>query len=320
MRPDLFDVLVEAKADAPPPRLGVDEIVAAGKRRQRRRTAGWVIAAATAAVVAIAVPQIITRPVAQQPATPSGPGPSFTFSEFTAGQLRVTNPAEWRPRWQLAAVTNLRGDNWYGLLRVYPPGVDPMSDFDPSAKTLRTYSVHGRTAFFIERDGTPGPFVWDYGGGMAVMDVDEAVTPAEQRDVAEAFAPTAPRPVRLSFKVDHLPVDYRLTRVTGSTRDAGFRIEVASIGPGPVRSITVEVADPPSSTDGFSSTPSCRVRTTERTDCGLRSADGSYSITVSGALGIAQSELFKILTSVQYAEKSTIPVSEALPESALPAR
>lgn len=62
------------------------------------------------------------------------------------------------------------------------------------------------------------------------------------------------------------------------------------------------------------------MRTTERTDCGIRSADGSYSITVSGDLGIAQSELFKILTSVQYAENATFPVSEALPESALPER
>lgn len=312
MRPDLFDVLVQAKADAPPPRIGVDEMVTAGKRRQRRRRAGWVIAAVTATAVAITVPQLITRPVAQQPATPPGAGPYFTFSEFTAGQLRVTNPAEWRPRWQLATVTNLRGDNAYGLLRVYPPGVDPMTDFDPSVRTLRTYSVHGRNAFFIERDGAPGPFVWDYGGGMAVLDVDEAVTPDEQRQVAEVFAPTAPRPVRLSVKVDHLPVGYRLTSVTGS-----MRIELAF---GPVRTITVEVADPPSSTDGLSSTPACHVRTTERTDCGLRSPDDRYSITVSGDLGIAQSELFKILTSVQYAGKSTFPVSEALPESALPER
>ena len=41
----LSDLLREAKADAPPLRLDVEDVVAAGRTRRRRRNTGWVLAA-----------------------------------------------------------------------------------------------------------------------------------------------------------------------------------------------------------------------------------------------------------------------------------
>src|SRR5262245_54062840 len=85
MSQDLYELLQAAKADAPPMRRTVEDIIADGRRRQGRRRLAWASGASAvlAAVVAasVAVPQLAASPRQQgaaglAPITAASVGPS----------------------------------------------------------------------------------------------------------------------------------------------------------------------------------------------------------------------------------------------------
>src|SRR5438552_3072561 len=173
---DVRELLEIAKADAPAPRLGVDDIVAAGRRRKRwrrgQRLGGLAIAAATAVVLVGtglafapgrpdsgtlvgAAPQ--TEPAPMQPA-PSPPF-TFTFSGFTVDNYRVLDPTEVTPGYQIASIADTSNGGFASLI-VYQPGA-----FDPKEFTSGTkVTVHSRQAFLVTAQRSQVQSVTQVGG------------------------------------------------------------------------------------------------------------------------------------------------------------
>jgi hypothetical protein len=106
---DLRDVLEIAKEGAPPPRNGVDDIVANGRRLQRRRRTAWL--SGSAAVVALVAAGAVAVPtfaggggggVGQESAAAPGDGPvtfpvpsapfDMSVGASTVGNYRITAP------------------------------------------------------------------------------------------------------------------------------------------------------------------------------------------------------------------------------------
>jgi hypothetical protein len=164
--PDMRDILLMAKGDAPPARHSVDEIIAAGQRRRRRAFAyrvggaGMVAAAVATAAVLVSVnltvagsQGTVVQPAVAPPA-PTTPAPSppftFTFDGYQVGGYRVLAPDEVTPAYQAAGVMrDVAGANgkvttrYAGSLTVYQPGL-----FDPARfRTGTRLTVHGREAF-----------------------------------------------------------------------------------------------------------------------------------------------------------------------------
>ncbi|HWS33255.1 MAG TPA: hypothetical protein VN408_10990, partial [Actinoplanes sp.] len=132
----LPDLLNEAKTGAPPPRYGVEDVVAAGRRRRRRRNSEWaIVAAAVILAVVIGVPQILTRwdggpPVL--PAVPDGPAPSpsvsglaFSFHGYRSGAYQISDAVWLYPDRTGARVYRAGTEDSVGGLEVYRPGVVP---------------------------------------------------------------------------------------------------------------------------------------------------------------------------------------------------
>src|SRR5689334_17882307 len=94
----LSDLLETAREDAPAARYTVDDIVAAGRRRGRRHNAGWALAAVAAVMVAIGLPQIVSRAPDSRPlpAAPTHiPRPlDLLFKSFKVGSFTIGDP-EW---------------------------------------------------------------------------------------------------------------------------------------------------------------------------------------------------------------------------------
>jgi hypothetical protein len=184
MSQDLYELLQAAKADAPPMRHTVDDIVADGRRRRGRRRVGWAggTSAVLVAVVAasVAVPQLVSRPThgAAGPAAPASstaasptaaafryPDALFAygFRGYTVGHFEVSTPILVTPGYQEAyvrkdgEVLNLYGDNgtkkgivvatapgYSGMLTVYRPGVFQPTRFLKAEKI----QVHGRPGYY----------------------------------------------------------------------------------------------------------------------------------------------------------------------------
>lgn len=225
----LSDLLDEARADAPPARYDVDDVVAAGRKRQRRRTAGWTIAAAAAVAVAIGVPQIVTRadpaprpvaPVATTPA-PTTPAVGFSFAGYRAGRFHVDDPRWWGLAGESAPIRKAGVTDPVGTLFVYRPGVDPF--VRPHAPTTTgTTPVRGRKAYFVQPYAPSPPaerwLAWEYADdAIAVVEPQAArgMTDAELRQVAEGFTPgtPVPVPVRLPFRAGYVSGDYTLVDI-----------------------------------------------------------------------------------------------------------
>jgi hypothetical protein len=317
----MHDVLMEAKADAPPAKLSVDDLVTAGKRRQRRRSAGWVTVAAAVAAAAIVVPQVVARPNAVPTAAPATapvnqPAVSYAFSAFTAGPLKVSSPSLWLSTLQMAEVTDVRKKGSFGFLKVYLNGANPLRDF-PGFKMVDTDPVNGRHAFFIEKKfskGTEREFAWDIGGGVAVLQFE--ATLAEQRRLAEAFR-AVPRPLRMSFKVGYVPDGYRFAGAMDNTGGISSTIRVEATGK---QAISLSIGEHVQTRTDYTSTPTCYLEIETHRNCVVASDGGRHVIQVTGDVSTDQSELLKILASVRYDRSSSYLVSEALPASALPER
>src|SRR5689334_281998 len=230
----LSELLDDVRADAPPARYDVAVAVRAGKRLRRRRRAGWAVAAATAAVVAIGVPQLVTRadpppqpvtPAVTTPApVPGGTSVAFQFAGYAAGAFRVADPVAWTLAGDTAAIREAASGKQVGSLQLFRPGVYPFSRSTPAAHMTDTARVDGRRAYFVESGGDRW-LAWEYAdGATAVVQplTVRGLSDAQLRQVAEAFTPGTPAPVRLAFTAGYVTGDYTLAEVVADPA-AGVR-------------------------------------------------------------------------------------------------
>lgn len=361
----LSELLDDVRADAPPARYDVADAVRAGKRLRRRRRAGWAAAAATAAAVAIGVPQLVTRAdPPPQPITPVVPTPApaptvsrtvvdYEFAGYTAGSFRVADPSVWTLAGDVAPIRAAGSGEQVGFLQVFRPGVDPFSRAKPAAHMTDTARVDGRRAYFVESNGDRW-LAWEYAdGATAVVKpvVNRGLSDAELRQVAEAFTPGRPAPVRVAFRAGYIAADYTLAEVVADPA-ADVRTAATFV---PATQVMLRLHQPdrglPPGTHGLASqvlsirltTPAGRTATdmpttTECVDgirpgsskqlmggsCGRQLAGGMYVLEVVGGPTISQSELRKVLEAVEVADladsSAWLPVTTAIPAGHLPRR
>jgi hypothetical protein len=168
--PDIHEILQIAKADGPPARHSVEDVVTAGRRRRRRAFvqrvggAGVVgVALATAGVltaVNLALPndrRANTLVLPASPPAPTAPAPSppftFTFTGYRVDSYRVLAPDVVTSAYQSAGVVRDRravdgtvSIEYAGTLTVYQP-----KTFNPQPLQSGTrLTVQGRDAFQTE--------------------------------------------------------------------------------------------------------------------------------------------------------------------------
>jgi hypothetical protein len=198
--PDMREILQIAKADPPPARYTVDDIVVAGQRRRRRALAhriGGAGVLATAVVTAgvlvavnLALPggRGVQMPVvpAQNPPAPKAAEPwppfTFTFGAYQVDNYRVLAPDEVSLDSQVAVVVRDGTDGngkplsrAVGTLTVYQPGKynsEPASADGRVAAPRTKVTVQGREAF-----------QWEFSTKMPVAPSPTGQTPRfEQQD------------------------------------------------------------------------------------------------------------------------------------------
>jgi hypothetical protein len=232
---DIRELLELAKADAPASRLGVEQIVAAGRRRLRRRRialggAGAATALAVGVVAAVALLDPAPGPVNQPPAAPesvaAAPSPpfSFTFAGYTVGDYRVGPPAQATPAYASAPIYQDHIDvgkppelsRPVGSLTVYQPGVFRTDVFAMG----QPLTVRGRTAYtttLTHRDPSAAPYTsmalaFQYNdNAWAVIDSNEVALPLTvERALAEELRTTGARPARAPYALGYVPSGYKL--------------------------------------------------------------------------------------------------------------
>ncbi|GAA1873936.1 hypothetical protein GCM10009687_47360 [Asanoa iriomotensis] len=233
-----------AVSTEPPPRYGVEEIVAQGKRVQRRRRArGW----AASGTAALAVLGVVATVVAQGGAKPAqetaaaltvpaaGPPFSFTVAGYKVGKLRVAPPIDVSTAYQISPVyaddmvTNDRavdesepstdqGPTLYAYLTVYRPGA-----YEPGKLAKGTsVTIAGRPGLEL---GTLGKgthvrtLAWQYDtDAWAVIDAYSSTgdnpTATQLRELAAGLRGAAPTPARVPVTVGHVPAGYELGEVS----------------------------------------------------------------------------------------------------------
>lgn len=176
MKRELSELLSEAKADPPPPRYGVDDAVAAGRKLQTRRRTAWAGAGSAAAVVAVAaavaVPQMIpgkpapestapaatttkTTPSKQASGPVSYPGSNwdYAFKGYTVGQYQVGDPFLVTANYQQARIRI--GDE---LEEVYEGDGIPLDPDNPKSPTNDKVAYSAPGASLLLTVYRPGKF------------------------------------------------------------------------------------------------------------------------------------------------------------------
>lgn len=345
MQPELFELLAEARADAPSPRYDVDDAVAAGRRLRRRRTAGWSIAAAVAVAAAIGVPQIVTRgparriapapPVATSPAPGSPVTFGYSFRGYDAGGYRVSDPTSVDIAGSMARVSRIgaAGETFDGAtLQVYLPGLDPLARY-PSATVTETDPIKGRRAFFVKTNDphvAPGEewFGWEYADdAVALLRPDPYGMSRENlRLVAETFVQIPDQPVKLPFRVGHVPNGYRVISVSGSSvrmipaATAIKRMAEPDHGPSksedgqPYWNVGINLGNPSTGTVVRTGKEGCDVE-----GCYHVVAGTDLQMTVGGS--VSRAEIRETLDSITVADpddpSTWYPVDDAVPAPAL---
>jgi hypothetical protein len=190
------------------------------------------------------------------PTAARAPELDFALSAYSAGRLRVADPN----RWTLAAETAVidkkgsEADAQEGEITLYRRGVDPRSTLG-DAKITPVEAIRGRPAYRVDADGSP-MLLWEYADDSMALITSRAdgpgryaLTPAEERQVAEAFRPGPRRPVRIAIGASYVPDGYRLVEATASsatfipTPDAVVRLGKPDPGPNmpPIATITLHV-------------------------------------------------------------------------------
>jgi hypothetical protein len=351
----LSDLLDNARAETPPARYDLDDVVAAGRRRQRRRATGWATATSVAVAAAIGLPQVVTpsaapapRPAATSAAPAARPAAvEYTFAGFTTGEFEVVDPTVWQLSGETAEIHRSSGTE-AGSLTVFRPGVDPISGYKIAPKVTDAEPVNGRRAFHIEPATAPGGpaeyrFAWEYADDAlaVVAPTEAAMTRAELRQVAEAFTTAPPHPVTLAFRVAALPDGYKLVTAAGDPRSgqrsvvnlvpedvAKARLAQPGRGRAPGeraeanRLISIRLSTGPRGVLTVPDKPGCAdaVRGMGGA-CSAPVAGSNTEITVLGGPAVSQGELRKVLDVVEAADPARPatwwPVSSAIPASAL---
>jgi hypothetical protein len=186
--PDMHELLEAAKAGAPPPRFGVDDIVAAGRRRRRwastQRIGGVTVVAVAGVTGLLLVASNLAlsghgtgtrpaggRPAAARPAAPPTPEVppftfTFTFTGYRVGDYRVLPPIEITQTHQVASIvvdylagSGKKATAFVGNLTVYRPNVVPPAAVAPGTGL----TVQGRAA--VQRQEVEQSPVTDYRRG-----------------------------------------------------------------------------------------------------------------------------------------------------------
>jgi len=254
MKYELPDLLEAAKADAPAPRYGVEDAVTAGRRLRNRRRTAWTGVVAAAAVVAVAAAIALPRlmfgedraaPPAVTPAIP-GPGLTATIKGYDAGRFTVTEAVQVSPGYQIAQIYDPRKKRDVivgGVARdrsttlTYAPGwiVPPVGTvtayrrgaFDPAAFTagaeVPINGVPGRAV----ADAVAFPYADDT--WAVVRTSESALTKEELITVAAGLRFTAPRTLKVSFRLPEVPAGYALdSGGTASHADGSFSMPKGS--------------------------------------------------------------------------------------------
>jgi hypothetical protein len=329
------ELLDDARADAPPMRRDVDDMVAAGRNRLRRRNAGWAIAAVVAVATAIGVPQIVTRPPAvplavdlapsENPGVKPGEKPRFAFEPIFQGYrvdgFTVEDPVAMTLAWTAAGIFRPGVDESVGAVRVYPPGVEPNS-MDKAERTGAD-PVGGREAYYLTRaDNGEKRLLWTIVDGSTVeVSAAAGMSRAEVRRVADGFRTGSATPLRTALIAAYLPADYRLidssafmARFVPAERAAQM-LDTANREPqtGVVRNLVNISVEPKAAHAEATAEARC---VDDVPVCTVLVADGRYQLTVSGQ-GIDAIRLRKIFDSVTVMDpedKATWhPVGEAFP-------
>ncbi|MFG1996524.1 hypothetical protein ACGFJ7_41755 [Actinoplanes sp. NPDC048988] len=331
----LSDLMEEAaRADAPPLRHTVDDVVSAGKRRTRRRAVGWASVAAVAVVAAIGVPQAALHraepahpfiaPATSAPPTATSPKVAFTFKGFTAGKFRVADPYGWDLDQQGARI--FLGAEEVGYLNVYRPGVDPRRRYFDQG--VATGPVRGRPAFVLTSRPTP-PLIWQYApGAWAELEPADRRLWSDLRPVVEAFQLSLPYDVSIPFRSAFAFKGFQITSVS-------LRSHLALVQMSPTSSVRRALADPDYKIDGGD--PSVFIDITDRVDlansdaeckdgrlgrsCYRKTADGRYLMSVV-APSSSKGEVAQVLGGLSPTDLGNpatwVAVDEAFPASALP--
>jgi hypothetical protein len=316
MKP-LSELLLEAKADAPPPRYGVEQVVAAGRRRRRRRNTGWTIVAAAAVAAVIGVPQFVTRADGGPPVLPAVPspgvsGPVFAFRGYAAGAYEA-GEASWLYRdYSGAHVYRAGTRESVARLEVYRPGVVPED---------------GAQLGYRQNRLKTNILVWKYtDDAYAVLTPDEGsgLTEADLRALADRFNPGGGRAVRVAYRVGYIPAGYRIIDVISQP---GAEVNVSNVtlqnpaGDGVAFRVgmrTGQAVQPACGEDG-SAMPTYNEAPVRNALCVLP-LDGDHFLQINGG-GLPLAEVRRIFESTVADRDLTddgswYPVDEAFPASA----
>ncbi|WP_433366576.1 hypothetical protein ACQPZX_37985 [Actinoplanes sp. CA-142083] len=244
----MHEVVDMATDDGPPLNVGVDDIVASGRRVQRRRRTGLAVAVAVGAVAAVAVTTTALAParhrtgkdvaVVAAPSSPTVAKPAtgalladpfeFTFSGYSVGPVHVQNPIVAGNAYQIAAVTVDGTTDGRHPGKVTDRHVTPRLDaslalYRPGAYAAQrlagatSTTVAGHRALKMEHHQSGGPWLrtlaWEYApNAWAVLDssADRADLPSMRQLEATAAALTgsAARPVTVPFRLSYVPAGY----------------------------------------------------------------------------------------------------------------
>jgi hypothetical protein len=315
----LSDLLWEAKADAPPPRYDVGDVIAAGRSRRRRRSAMWTGAAA-AVLVTVGVALVVPRGPAVPPVTAptSEPTPFYTagFRGYTAGDFVVGDPVsvDFTRGMEMAPVRRVGSSRLLGNVFLLAPAEAAAMPGDAA-----TDPVNGHRAF------TRGPqLVWEYKSGAWASVSAVGFKKAELRTIATALVPGDGSAMRVATRVSYVPDGFRLVAVGSSGRTSSMtfrpvaeaeaelagRFEPLDLLNVPSTTIRISVHEP-----DFRGSPET-VTCDDRVGCVISA--GNKSVLDVNAPSDAEAK--KIAQSVVLADlddRSTWPTAdEALPTSA----
>ncbi|MEJ3742850.1 hypothetical protein WEI85_06145 [Actinomycetes bacterium KLBMP 9797] len=188
MKRELSELLNDAKADPPPPRYGVDDVVTAGRRLRARRRA-WGGAATAATVVAVAAAVAVPQLVAGEPSSaPTGlgagsltspatqPAPlnypqsrwEYAFKGYRVGVYQVNDPFLVTAGFQQATIRI--GDEIEAVYGDLKPGVKPGGGPKGRAEDYEiAYSAPGSSLLLtVYRPGVFDPVLFSGGTQVTV--------------------------------------------------------------------------------------------------------------------------------------------------------
>jgi hypothetical protein len=245
MKHELSDLLLEAKADAPPWGYDASALVEGGRRLRRRRRNAWALTGTVATVVALSAGVAVVRGLATYDTTPAAatkPAPVAPFAYpaaamtgnikgFQVDGYTVTGTVQVTPGYQIAnvlakddgggdAVDAAGGQHDVvhaaGVVTVYRAGA-----FDPKPFTSGSpVTVNGHPGFTASYQFglfAPAPAVaWQYADGawaVVAEAQDSPLRPDQLIDIARGVTSAVPAAPTVAFRTTYLPPGFEPTAV-----------------------------------------------------------------------------------------------------------